>query len=614
MEEQVGQLWDRFITRLARHDYPDAAVTLDSVRRPLSILFRALGGDPGLRIQSATATQYKTRRSLLQRIAGTGTRIELAWRDDQALCLPEQLAALPSAALNRDLYLWLAALAAQSAQSVDANLSWSVRNQQLTRLALQRYPGLRARYERLVAAHLVERPDPERLPDDEAQLERSIRAALAEPGSISTLPGARRAPVPVLLWLHPDPPQAQTDSAGTDNDAEDDNERGNSKEDAQQRRRAAERVAAPERDRGLLALRFESIFGWAEFVKVDRGTEDNEDLEEAQREADDMDVLSVARERKRSAAHIRFDLDLPSAAHDDQPLGAGIPLPEWDYRKQQLLPDHCHLQPMIAADAAPQPLPARLKRTATRLRNQFQALAPTRVWQRGQPDGCELDLDAVLRFTAERGAGVHNGDAGLYRDLRVGDRDLACLLLADLSLSTDAWINNEQRIVDVIGDSLFLFAESLAATGDRFAIHGFSSRHREHIRFHQLKSFADRYDDTVRGRIAAIRPGYYTRMGAAIRHASGLLADEPANRRLLLILTDGKPNDLDHYEGRYGIEDTRHAIHEARQRGLQPFCVTIDQRAGDYLPHLFGSNSYILIRKPTELPQRLPLLYMQLTH
>ncbi|HEY9198802.1 MAG TPA: VWA domain-containing protein, partial [Gammaproteobacteria bacterium] len=409
------------------------------------------------------------------------------------------------------------------------------------------------------------------------------------------------------------PPRTARDTAPRD-DADGATADGNTVCNEDDRRRRARRVEAPKRDRGLLAVRMEALFGWAEHVNVDRGHEDNEDMEQAKREADDMDELSVARERRRSASRIRFDLDLPSAAHDDLPLGPGIALPEWDHRRQTLLQDHCRLQPLLAADAPPLELPARLKHTANRLRNQFQTLAPTRVWRNAQNDGSELDLDACLRFAAERRAGVRSTDPGLYRDLRVGDRDLACLLLADLSLSTDAWISNEQRIIDVIRDSLFLFAESLAATGDRFGLYGFSSRYREHVRFHHIKGFEQRYDGRVRGRIAAVRPGFYTRMGAAIRHASTLLAAQPANRRLLLILTDGKPNDLDHYEGRYGIEDTRHAISEARRAGLQPFCVTIDQRAGDYLPHLFGSQGYIVIRKPAELPRRLPLLYMQLTH
>ena len=168
-------------------------------------------------------------------------------------------------------------------------------------------------------------------------------------------------------------------------------------------------------------------------------------------------------------------------------------------------------------------------------------------------------------------------------------------------------------MIDVIRDSLFLFAESLVATGDRFAMYGFSSRKRDPIRFHQLKTFDESYNAGVRGRINEIKPGYYTRMGTAIRHASGLLAGQPAGRRLLLLLTDGKPNDLDKYEGRYGIEDTRYALKQARDLGLQPFCVTVDQQAGQYLPHLFGSGGYVVIHRPSQLPRELPLLYARLT-
>ena len=187
------------------------------------------------------------------------------------------------------------------------------------------------------------------------------------------------------------------------------------------------------------------------------------------------------------------------------------------------------------------------------------------------------------------------------------------MLLADLSLSTDAHINDNARVVDVIRDSLFLFSEALTATGDRFALHGFSSRNRNNIRFYNIKDFDEKYNDDVRGHINAIKPGYYTRMGAAIRHASQLLAKEGSGQKLLLILTDGKPNDLDKYEGRYGIEDTRQAVLEAERLGLRPFCVTIDEQAEDYLPYLFGSRSYVLIRNAEELPKKLPLLYLRLT-
>jgi nitric oxide reductase NorD protein len=288
-------------------------------------------------------------------------------------------------------------------------------------------------------------------------------------------------------------------------------------------------------------------------------------------------------------------------------------LPEWDYRKQQLLPDHARIEPLIAAGAEPVELPAPLRATARRLRHQFEALVQGRVWLRGQDQGNVVDLDAYLRKQAER---RHHGDIsmdGLYLDQRKRSRDLACLLLADLSLSTDAWVNDRLRVIDVVRDALFLFSEALGATGDRFALYGFSSRRREHVRFHTLKEFGEDYGARVRGRIQAIRPGFYTRMGAAIRQATTLLGRETAGQRLLLLLTDGKPNDLDLYEGRYGIEDTRRALHEARRAGLQPFCVTIDREAGSYLPYLFGSDTYTVLRDPSELPRRLPLLYARLT-
>jgi len=136
---------------------------------------------------------------------------------------------------------------------------------------------------------------------------------------------------------------------------------------------------------------------------------------------------------------------------------------------------------------------------------------------------------------------------------------------------------------------------------------------RQQVRMQELKSFKQPYDDNTRGRIQALKPGYYTRMGAAIRQATKLLGECKQRRRLLLLVTDGKPNDLDLYEGRYGVEDTREAVLEARRVGLLPFCITIDQKAGEYLPHMFGANGFTLIRQPEQLPLRLPQLYRQLT-
>lgn len=611
MEETVGAFWHKIITRAAQKHYPQAAVGLDEINKTAGIFFRALGGDSGLRIGTAAATEHGSRRSLLQRIAGSGEKIELTWLDDDTLRLPARLDIFPQRSLNRDLYLWLIALAASEETSGD---SWVERSQQATLDILERFPGMLPRYRRLVEATLALRPDPSTLPDDEAEVERAIRTALEHPGSIARLPRAGRPPHPVHLWLHPNPPQGAAGLSQDGSSAPPPPQEGNGsrKKEADERRRQAERVDMPEnRNPFMLRFRAESIFSWAEYVKANRPTEEDSDSGKDPA-ADDLDHLSVAQDGKSVASRLRFDLDLPSAAQDDQPLGNGVLLPEWHYRKQILQPNHCRLQPMIAGHAEPCALPHRLAATARRIRSQFEALTPARVWIKGQFDGAEPDLDACVQFTADKMAG-QAPERGLYRAHHYRDRDLACLLLADLSLSTDAWVSDSARVVDVIRDSLYLFSEALSATGDRFGLYGFSSLKRENVRFHVIKDFKEKYHAGVRGRIAAIKPGYYTRMGAAIRHASQLLAKQRATQRLLLIITDGKPNDLDQYEGRYGIEDTRMALVEARKMGLRPFCVTIDEKAGSYLPHLFGVGGYVVIRKPSELPKQLPLLYAQLT-
>ena len=615
MEEQVGALWHRMVTRWADNSYPQAAVGLDEVRRSVGVLFRALGGDGGLQVETTEATGHGARRGWLQRIAGSNQSIELAWRDERSLRLPASVDCFPERGLNRDLYLWLAVLAVadDGGAAVPTN-DWAAHNQALTRATLERYPGMRCRYHRLVAAHIAQRPDPERLPFAEAERERALRQALSEPGSIAAIARLKRAPAPVPLWMHPSPPRNLSAESALSEDHSRENPHSQPTPEVEgMARRRAKRVDDPEPDRGLITVRMENIFTWGEHVNVDRGSEDEEDPERAEAVARDMDEIAVSRDNKTSATRVKFDLDLPSTAEDDLVIGSGIMLPEWDWKRQQLRPAHCRIVTLVAADAEPISLPHHLKRTAKQLRNQFQALMPTRVWLRGQADGQEVDIDAYLRFATERAAGQPVSGEGLYRDLRSGARDLACLLLADLSLSTDSYISDHHRVIDVIRDSLYLFAESLQATGDRFAMSGFSSRRRDPVRVHILKDFDERYNDQVRGRLAAIKPGYYTRMGAGIRHATALLKDQAAGRRLLLMLTDGKPNDLDQYEGRYGIEDTREAIRSARQAGLQPFCVTIDEKGNDYLPYLFGTGGYVVVRHPTELPKRLPLLYARLT-
>lgn len=606
----VGKLWDRLITGAAEKRDNNTAVLFEEVAKPAGILFRALGGDAGLALKMSQSTHHHGKRSWLQRLAGSEEKIELAWRDHDALYLPSSIYLFPDESLNRELYFWLAALAVEIREG-----SWFIENQQATTRLLKKFPGLQARYQRLVDAVLQCRPQMASLADDNAVQEKVIHQALATPGIVLSLPLARFPWHPVHLWFHPCPPLNTNNAADTPTRFATFEPSQNAQATQQdEKRRKAERQDIQERKDGfMMFFRAESILSWAEYIKVNRPVDDDEN-EDAQRAADEMETITVSRDGQSTASRIRFDLDLPPEESDDTPLGEGILLPEWHYKKHQLLEDYCRLQPMVAENAPPSVLPAHLTVTAQRIRRQFETLTSVRVWQRNQTEGTEIDVDAYVQHRVERQCGTLAADSGLFKTLSVQERDLSCLLLADISQSTDTYVNNDARVIDVIRDSLFLFSEALMTTADRFGLYGFSSLRREQIRFHVIKSFDETYNDVIRGRIAAIKPGYYTRMGAAIRHAGSLLAKQPSQQRILLLLTDGKPNDLDRYEGRYGIEDTRKALSEVRNQGVRPFCVTIDEKAGSYLPYLFGAGRFIVIRDPSQLPQQLLSLYGQITH
>jgi nitric oxide reductase NorD protein len=362
-----------------------------------------------------------------------------------------------------------------------------------------------------------------------------------------------------------------------------------------------------------MIFRLESLFSWGEFSKVDRGCDDSDDDEDTSRIVEDLDKITLAKQQEQQkSAQIKIDLDLPSASEDDIPLGEGIKLPEWDYKKQILQADRCLLQPMLPKDAKTAKLPMRLQKIAKTIQAQFEQLRSVRYWLKAQPQGEELDLSAWLDFHVESKI-APSAEKGLFKSFRGNNRDLSCLLLADLSMSTDAHLDNKNRVIDVVQDSLLLFGEALQSVGDNFAMYGFSSVKRHNVRFTMLKNFNENYSDHVRGRIQAIRPGFYTRMGAAIRQATQVINEQKSSEKLLLILTDGKPNDIDHYEGRFGIEDTHQAINEAKQLGIKPFCITIDTDAQAYLPYIFGSDGFTVILRPAQLPIRLPQLYHQLT-
>lgn len=176
-----------------------------------------------------------------------------------------------------------------------------------------------------------------------------------------------------------------------------------------------------------------------------------------------------------------------------------------------------------------------------------------------------------------------------------------------MSGSTKGWINDAER------ESLILMAETLETLGDRYAIYGFSGMARKRCEIYKIKQFDEAYNDEIKSRITGIVPKDYTRMGFAIRHLSHILNEVEARTRILITLSDGKPDDYDNYRGEYGIEDTRRALIEARRSGIHPYCITIDKEARDYLPHMYGPAGFTVIDEVRKLPLKVSDIYRRLT-
>ena len=545
MEEWVGAQWDRFIQRAANRQHAHAAVHLPEVQRAIGMLFRAGGGASAVRVASVTESRVGGPRDWLQRIAGSGTHACTARIEPEVLSLPPTVAVFDDTALNRALYLWLAAMASV----IEPSGNWIADNARATRAALQRFPGLTQRHHALVVAQRALRPNPVRLKGRAAQAERAVQQALAGETVDTTFNVRSQEVAPVWLWLdagagpaaavnRPDP-MAQPESAARKPSASD------------QRRRRTEAVT-DERDKAPLMMFFraESILSWGEFIKVNRATDDDPD-DNASQVADDMEKLAIAPDGQSAASRVKFDLDLPSAAADDRPLGPGQKFPEWDFRKNVLQPNHCAVQTLLATPAQVYtPAPA-LRATAKRVRRRLEVLRGGIGHLRSQPEGDEIDLDAWVRHRVDAASAPHSESPAVFTRRVRSERSLATLLLADLSLSTDAYATQTARVIDVIRDALYVFGEALAASGDPFEMLGFSSVRRA-IRIHELKRFGEPWNEAARARVAAIKPGFYTRMGAAVRYGTQRLAQQTLHatqRREVLQQTLGFAHDR--YEAGY---------------------------------------------------------------
>jgi nitric oxide reductase NorD protein len=282
---------------------------------------------------------------------------------------------------------------------------------------------------------------------------------------------------------------------------------------------------------------------------------------------------------------------------------------EWDHRRNGYRKKWCQMKETLLAAGDDDFVGRTLSERAgmvSKIRLHFERLRLENRRLRRQQEGDDIDLDAAVEAFCDVRSGLNPSDQLMIRRQR-NERSVATGFLIDMSGSTKGWINRS------IKESLVMMSEALEILGDRYAIYGFSGMTRKRCELYRVKGFADDYTDEVKGRIAGIEPKDYTRMGPPIRHMGKLLSEEEARVRLLVTLSDGKPDDYDSYKGDYAIEDTRQALIEAKQKGIHPFCITIDKAAHSYIAHMYGEGNYIFLHDVRDLPYRLAEIYRRLT-
>lgn len=289
---------------------------------------------------------------------------------------------------------------------------------------------------------------------------------------------------------------------------------------------------------------------------------------------------------------------------------------EWDYRENRYQTDWATVYEAIHPAGDAKVIDALLEHhrpLAKRLKRMVEFLKPQQhVRVRYQEEGDELDLDVAVRAMTDYRSGTAP-DPRIHQFYRNDGRDIAVMLLLDLSRSINEVPDGaEHSILQLSQEAVSLLAWAIDALGDRFAVAGFCSNTRHEVRYLHIKGFSEPWDDVAKGRLAAIEGALSTRMGAVLRHGGRYLARQKAEKRVLLLLTDGEPHDIDVDDEQYLIEDTRMAVEELAGKGVATHCVTLDPHADDYVGRIFGKH-FSVIDRVGRLPEKLPSLFMALT-
>jgi len=290
--------------------------------------------------------------------------------------------------------------------------------------------------------------------------------------------------------------------------------------------------------------------------------------------------------------------------------------PEWDYGSQTYRPDWACVYEALHPSGNPADIDRLLAKhgaLAKRLKKMLDLLKPQdKVRIRYQEEGSELDLDVAIRSLIDFKGGA-TPDPRINMSHRTDGRDIAVMLLLDLSESlNEKAAGSDQTILELSQEAVSLLAWAIEKLGDSFAIAGFHSNTRHDVRYLHIKGYGEHFHDDVKARLAAMQAGWSTRMGAAMRHAAHYLGARRADKKLMLILTDGRPSDVDAHDERLLIEDARQAVKELDQDGIFTYCISLDPRADEYVSDIFG-RQVTVVDHVERLPEKLPALFMALT-
>ncbi|MEZ5330049.1 MAG: VWA domain-containing protein [Verrucomicrobiales bacterium] len=359
---------------------------------------------------------------------------------------------------------------------------------------------------------------------------------------------------------------------------------------------------------------FEKAETLEEYTGLNRKSDDDDELKEHEEALRSVDMKNVIRSHERPRSIYRSDMVVegPDWEVNDATPSQGIPYPEWNHRKAAYHPDWCFVH-QTRQDSTDEQW---LEDVRTRhcglvldLKKKFASIANEWLKAKRQPTGPEFDLDAVIEGQVARHLGQAPNEF-CYIDRKRDLHDVAALILMDTSYSTDSWVD-DARVLDTIRETMFCVGEVLEDFIERFAIASFHSNTRRHCAYQSIKGFDETWHGTM-ARLGGLEAQGYSRIGTALRHAHEQLIRESAERKVVILITDGRPCDYDRYEGTYGIQDVRKAIHTGTRHGILTHAFAVEKRAQEHFPLMFTQHHYDILPTPRALADRLCSLFLKL--